>query len=221
MKRLLTAALGLMLAMGMASSHAAKDSKAARSKERAIASAAKAKAVRKAALKTVVAARPTYGQMAGLHGTPDELALKSSVAYVIDQDTHEVLLSKNDQAVLPIASITKLMTAMVILDRMGLAQTAQSMVVDLPFGQQKLIGLARTLMNDGPLLLLDEPISALDADTRRTARQMLKNLNRQTGVTVLHVTHDQEDAELLGDVCLLLERTSAGRVQVQTSGVGL
>jgi D-alanyl-D-alanine endopeptidase (penicillin-binding protein 7) len=114
LKRLLTAALGLMLAMGMASSHAAKDSKAARSKERAIASAAKAKAVRKAALKPVVAARPTYGQMAGLHGTPDELALKSSVAYVIDQDTHEVLLSKNDQAVLPIASITKLMTGLVI-----------------------------------------------------------------------------------------------------------
>jgi len=52
--------------------------------------------------------------MAGLHGTPDELALKSSVAYVIDQDTHEVLLSKNDQAVLPIASITKLMTGLVI-----------------------------------------------------------------------------------------------------------
>ena len=100
--------------MGMASSHAAKDSKAARSKERAIASAAKAKAVRKAALKTVVAARPTYGQMAGLHGTPDELALKSSVAYVIDQDTHEVLLSKNDHAVLPIASLTKLMTGLLI-----------------------------------------------------------------------------------------------------------
>ena len=83
--------------MGMVSSHAAKDSKAARSKERAIASAAKAKAVRKAALKTVVAARPTYGQMAGLHGTPDALALKSSVAYVIDQDTHEVVV--NDSVV--------------------------------------------------------------------------------------------------------------------------
>ena len=83
------------------------------------------------------------------------------------------------------------------------------------------MALGRALAARPALLLLDEPISALDADTRRTARQMLKNLNRQTGVTVLHVTHDQEDAELLGDVCLLLERTSAGRVQVQTSGVGL
>jgi serine-type D-Ala-D-Ala endopeptidase (penicillin-binding protein 7) len=58
--------------------------------------------------------KPSYGQMAGLHATSDPLALRSSVALVIDQETHEVLLSKNDQAVLPIASLTKLMTGMII-----------------------------------------------------------------------------------------------------------
>ena len=52
--------------------------------------------------------------MAGLHRASDDLDLKSSVAYVIDQDTQEVLLSKNDQAVLPIASITKLMTGVIV-----------------------------------------------------------------------------------------------------------
>ena len=57
---------------------------------------------------------PSFGQKAGLHATSDMLDLKSSVAYVIDQDTHEVLLSKNDQAVLPIASITKLMTGLIV-----------------------------------------------------------------------------------------------------------
>ena len=57
---------------------------------------------------------PSFGQKAGLHATGDLLDLKSSVAYVVDQDTHEVLLSKNDQAVLPIASITKLMTGLLI-----------------------------------------------------------------------------------------------------------
>jgi D-alanyl-D-alanine endopeptidase (penicillin-binding protein 7) len=57
---------------------------------------------------------PSFGQKAGLHATNDILDLKSSVAYVIDQDTHEVLLSKNDQAILPIASITKLMTGVII-----------------------------------------------------------------------------------------------------------
>ena len=62
----------------------------------------------------VIAPKPSFGQIAGLHGTSDHLDLKSSVAYVIDQDTHEVLLSKNDQVVLPIASITKLMTGLLI-----------------------------------------------------------------------------------------------------------
>lgn len=62
----------------------------------------------------VVPTKPSFGQIAGLHATADELALKSSVAYVVDQDTNEVLLSKNDQAVLPIASITKLMTGVLI-----------------------------------------------------------------------------------------------------------
>ena len=61
-----------------------------------------------------IPAKPSYGQMAGLHGDHDQLALKSSVALVVDQDTKEVLLSKNDQAVLPIASITKLMTGLLI-----------------------------------------------------------------------------------------------------------
>ena len=58
--------------------------------------------------------RPSFGKLAGLHSTADELELRSSVALVIDQDTREVLLSKNDLAVLPIASLTKLMTGLIV-----------------------------------------------------------------------------------------------------------
>ncbi|MCI5067421.1 D-alanyl-D-alanine endopeptidase [Acidovorax sp.] len=58
--------------------------------------------------------KQSFGQLAGLHEVGDPLDLKSSVALVVDQDTNEVLLSKNDQAVLPIASLTKLMTGMII-----------------------------------------------------------------------------------------------------------
>ncbi|MDO5692518.1 MAG: serine hydrolase [Pseudomonadota bacterium] len=60
--------------------------------------------------------RLSFGQMAGLHAVDDPLDLKSSVALVLDQDTHEVLLSKNDHAVLPIASLTKLMTGLIVSD---------------------------------------------------------------------------------------------------------
>ncbi|MDR5854184.1 D-alanyl-D-alanine endopeptidase [Caballeronia sp. LZ062] len=58
----------------------------------------------------------SVGQAFGLHETADSLALRSSVAYVVDQDTSETLFDKNSRAVVPIASITKLMTAMVVLD---------------------------------------------------------------------------------------------------------
>lgn len=84
-------------------------------------SATKSSAVRRtaavaAAGAAVAVARPSFGQIAGLHQVPDPLDLKSSVALVIDQDTKEVLLSKNDHAVLPIASITKLMTALLVVE---------------------------------------------------------------------------------------------------------
>jgi D-alanyl-D-alanine endopeptidase (penicillin-binding protein 7) len=67
--------------------------------------------------KVAFAPRPqSFGQAFGLHDTPDALALRSSVAYVVDQNTMESLFDKNSRAVVPIASITKLMTAMVVLD---------------------------------------------------------------------------------------------------------
>jgi len=60
--------------------------------------------------------RPSFGQLYGLHSGSDALDLKSGVALVVDQDTNEVLFSKNSDAVLPIASLTKLMTALVVTE---------------------------------------------------------------------------------------------------------
>ena len=71
------------------------------------------KAVRKARAEPAI---PSFGQIYGLRSTEDDLDLKSSVALVVDQDTNEVLFSKNPDAVLPIASITKLMTALVVTE---------------------------------------------------------------------------------------------------------
>lgn len=72
-------------------------------------------------------ARPSEGQIAGLHRVDDPLDLRSSVALVVNQDTDEVLFEKNPHAVLPIASITKLMTALVTLDA-GLDQIGRAHV---------------------------------------------------------------------------------------------
>lgn len=70
---------------------------------------------KRAAIHTVVA-RPSFGELNGLHATEDALDLRSSVALVVDQDTHEVLLDKNAEAVLPIASLTKLMTSVIVVE---------------------------------------------------------------------------------------------------------
>jgi len=75
------------------------------------------KAARRGRTAAQVAAVPavlSVGQKMGLHASSDPLDLASSVALVVDQDTHEVLLSKNDEAVLPIASLTKLMTGLLV-----------------------------------------------------------------------------------------------------------
>jgi len=69
---------------------------------------------RRASVRSV--AYQPVGQAFGLHDTPDSLALRSSVAYVVDQNTTETLFDKNSRAVVPIASISKLMMAMVVLD---------------------------------------------------------------------------------------------------------
>jgi D-alanyl-D-alanine endopeptidase (penicillin-binding protein 7) len=77
-------------------------------------------------------ARPSIGQAIGLHAVEDPLDLRSSVAMVVDQQTGETLFSKNAQAVLPIASITKLMTALVVLDaNLSLADPVEVSELDI------------------------------------------------------------------------------------------
>lgn len=97
---------------------AARLSKANANKKVARKNATATRAVKAAAAgaAAVAVARPSFGQLAGLHKVSDPLELKSSVALVLDQDTKEVLFSKNDHAVLPIASITKLMTGLLIAE---------------------------------------------------------------------------------------------------------
>jgi D-alanyl-D-alanine endopeptidase (penicillin-binding protein 7) len=112
--------------------------------------------VRHTVAKAAAPAIPSFGQKAGLHATSDVLDLKSSVAYVIDQDTHEVLLSKNDQAVLPIASITKLMTGLVISEAklpMGESITITQDDVDTEKGSSSRLQVGTTLTR-GELLHL-------------------------------------------------------------------
>jgi spermidine/putrescine transport system ATP-binding protein len=71
-------------------------------------------------------------------------------------------------------------------------------------GQQQRVALARALVNRPQLLLLDEPLSALDANLRKQMQSELKALQREVGITFLFVTHDQEEAMALSDRIALL-----------------
>lgn len=94
------------------------------------------------------AAKASFGELAGLHLQNDPLDLKSSVALVVDQDTNEVLLSKNDHAVLPIASLTKLMTGLIISES-GLSMdetvTITEEDVDTEKGSRSRLAIGTTL----------------------------------------------------------------------------
>ena len=83
---------------------------------------------------------------------------------------------------------------------------------ELSGGEKQRVALGRALASHPETLLLDEPLSALDELTRQNMYALLKSIQRNTGVTVLHVTHHIADAAILGDTLLYL--TSTGTQQI-------
>jgi len=85
------------------------------------------------------------------------------------------------------------------LDLVGLTEYADRSVVQLSGGQMQRVALARSLVYRPQLLLLDEPLSNLDAKLRLRLRDDLRRILKQTGMTALYVTHDQAEAVVLAD----------------------
>jgi spermidine/putrescine transport system ATP-binding protein len=85
-----------------------------------------------------------------------------------------------------------------------MSEYADAQPSKLSGGQQQRVALARALVNRPQLLLLDEPLSALDANLRKQMQSELKALQREVGITFLFVTHDQEEAMALSDRIALL-----------------
>ncbi len=90
------------------------------------------------------------------------------------------------------------------LNMVKMSEFAGSRPSHLSGGQQQRVALARALVNRPQLLLLDEPLSALDANLRKQMQSELKALQREIGITFLFVTHDQEEAMALSDRIALL-----------------
>jgi ABC-type Fe3+/spermidine/putrescine transport system ATPase subunit/ABC-type sulfate transport system permease component len=95
------------------------------------------------------------------------------------------------------------------LDRLDLSSLEERLPAALSLGQQQRVALARALVRPASLVLLDEPFSALDAPLRRRLRGELRQLQREIATTMVIVTHDPDEAALLGDEILILDQ---GRV---------
>jgi spermidine/putrescine transport system ATP-binding protein len=96
------------------------------------------------------------------------------------------------------------------LERVGLAAEAKRRPAQLSGGQQQRVALARALVNLPKVLLLDEPLGALDLKLRKGLQLELKRIQREVGITFVYVTHDQEEALTMSDRIAVMNR---GRVE--------
>ena len=97
-----------------------------------------------------------------------------------------------------------------ILNRLGLAELKNKRPAQLSGGQQQRVAIARTLVLRPDIILFDEPFSALDVSTRLSMRREIKALQQEFGVTMIFVTHDQEEAFALSDRIMVMKD---GRIQ--------
>lgn len=101
-----------------------------------------------------------------------------------------------------------------ILNYLGLQNYINKYPSELSGGQQQRVAIARTLMMDPEIILFDEPMSALDVATRLSLRKLLKEIQKETGTTMIYITHDQEEAFALSDRIMVME--DANVVQIDT-----
>ncbi len=97
-----------------------------------------------------------------------------------------------------------------ILELVGLTGLAQRKPKQLSGGQQQRVALARALVNHPQVLLLDEPLGALDLKLRKQMQLELKRIQNEVGITFVHVTHDQEEAMTMADAIAVM---NLGRIE--------
>jgi len=96
------------------------------------------------------------------------------------------------------------------LDLVGLASYGKRGIHEISGGQRQRVGLARALVVEPEILLLDEPLGALDLNLRRQMQDELLSLQRRTGRSFVHVTHDQEEAMALASLVVVMNK---GRIE--------
>ncbi len=147
-----------------------------------------------------------------LSGAARDRAPAALVGYIFQQFNLLPYLSVIDNVLLPLRFSGALRrdpaaarrTVQGLLDQIGLGDRIAALPTELSGGQQQRVALARALAAAPDVLLLDEPFSALDGETRATLRNDVRRLARDRRMTLVTVTHDLADAAALADRALLL-----------------
>ena len=104
--------------------------------------------------------------------------------------------------------------ALQMLANLGLSEHADKMPTMLSGGQQQRVAIARTMVLNPDIILFDEPMSALDVDTRLSLRAELKRIQKEFGTTMIYITHDQEEAFAMSDRIMIMREANV--VQLDT-----
>ncbi len=99
-----------------------------------------------------------------------------------------------------------------MLKLVGLTEYGKRRVTELSGGQQQRIAIARALVNEPKVLLLDEPLGALDLKLRKEMQRELKNIQEEVGITFVFVTHDQEEALTMSDKIVVMKDGSIQQI---------
>ena len=113
---------------------------------------------------------------------------------------------KKDDAITAINKWAKELKVEEYLQKVGLTEFGEKKIYELSGGMKQRVSIARALINKPEILLMDEPFGALDAFTRENMQELIRKIWWQSGKTIFFITHDVEEALLLGSRVLVLSR---------------
>ena len=125
---------------------------------------------------------------------------------------HQTILA-NVELALTISGVSKEVRrkkAIAALEKVGLGKQLHKRPSQMSGGQMQRVAIARAIVNEPEVLLLDEPLAALDLKMRKDMQMELKEMHQKLGITFVYVTHDQEEALTLSDTIVVM---SEGRIQ--------
>lgn len=104
--------------------------------------------------------------------------------------------------------------ALKVIEQLGLSEHINKRPTMLSGGQQQRVAIARTMVLNPDIILFDEPMSALDVETRLSLRAELKRIQKEFGTTMVYITHDQEEAFAMSDRIMIMREANV--VQLDT-----